>query len=63
MANIATSIGDGIGMICLALAIVIIYRGCGDKGSLLPPVFQAEESQPSSAISSPDSIQWPNSHP
>jgi len=38
-----STIGAGIGVICLALAIVILYRGCGDKGSLLPPVFPSDQ--------------------
>lgn len=34
-----TNLGEGISVICIVLAIVMLYRGCTNKESLLPSIL------------------------
>jgi hypothetical protein len=35
-------IGQGFVILCIGLTIVIVYRGCSDKPSLLPSIIATE---------------------
>jgi hypothetical protein len=33
-----SNVGEGLGLILLVIAIVMLYRGCSDAPTLLPPI-------------------------
>lgn len=37
-----TNVGEGISVICIVLAIVMLYRGCTNKESLLPSILPTQ---------------------
>ena len=40
-----TNVGQGIAMALLVLSIIMLYRGCNDKPSLLPLLFPQQTSK------------------